>query len=79
MHTAKRTYNIGELGEYWMKNPMPITRQAIINVQTYAEWVRTGVQQTIPNLQRWVDNTVVPAFKLAGTLFQAGQVERPWL
>lgn len=68
--------NLGELGAYWMQNPMPITRQLITNVQTYADWISSGVQETIPKLQYWAENQVAPAFELAVTQFQAGNVQQ---
>lgn len=68
--------NLGELGAYWMNNPMPITRQLITNVQTYADWISSGVQNTIPKLQYWAENQVAPAFELAVTQFQAGNVQQ---
>ena len=68
--------NLGELGAYWMNNPMPITRQLITNVQTYADWISSGVQDTIPNLQYWAENQVAPAFELAVTQFQAGNIQQ---
>lgn len=68
--------NISELGEYWQRNPMPITRQIISNWQTYGDWVVTGVQGSMPGLQAWATETVPAAFEQAGALLQAGKPQQ---
>lgn len=68
--------DIGELGAYWMEDPMPLARQVVTNVSTYAEWYVSGLQQAIPALQNWAELVMAPAINQAVGLIQAGQPEQ---
>lgn len=73
---AITTENLGELADYWMKNPAPVTRQVITNLMTYAEWVGTGFQNAIPAVQSWAELTMAPAISQAFELMLAGQPQQ---
>lgn len=72
---ALTTENLGELANYWMKNPAPVTRQVLSNLQTYAGWVASGIQEAIPLLQARLTD-VASAITQAGALIQAGQPQQ---
>jgi hypothetical protein len=68
--------DIGEIANYWLENPMPLTRQIATNLSTYAEWYISGVQNTIPALQNWAESVMAPALNQAVELTLAGQPEQ---
>ncbi|BBX90813.1 hypothetical protein H5U98_06165 [Mycolicibacterium boenickei] len=65
--------NAGEIATHWLNNPLPLTRQVVTNLQTYAGWLATGMQGAIPALQNWATVTMVDALETAGEQLQAGQ------
>lgn len=72
---ALTTENLGELANYWLKNPAPVTRQVLSNLQTYAGWVASGIQEAIPLLQARLTD-VASAITQAGALIEAGQPQQ---
>lgn len=73
---SKTGEDIGELADYWLENPMPLARQIVTNLSTYAGWYASGVQNTIPALQYWAEMTMAPALDQAVELTLAGQPEQ---
>lgn len=67
--------NLGELANYWIKNPAPVGRQIITNLLTYADWVGAGFQEAAPLLQARIAD-VGSAIVQAGGLIQAGEPEQ---
>ena len=73
---SKTGEDLGEIADYWLEDPMPLARQILTNLSTYAGWYASGVQNTIPALQYWADATMAPALSQAVELTLAGQPEQ---